>query len=464
MEFRESIDLDFRSYLAILKRRWVPAFSIFALTVIFAAFSTLFLKPLYEAEGKLLFKLDQTSSLTGLGEETGELKPLVSTDNPLNTEIEVIYSNRLLQKTIEALDLNSKQGERLETKNIKQRLSVKIIGGTDVLRLSYQSSDPEEAAAVVNKLMSVYIKNNILIEQNEAVSAREFIAGQLPFTETNVRVAEVALRRFKEKNNVVALSKEAESAVSSTDDLTSQITTVQAELDEANAQSTALRNTLNLNSQEARIVSALSQSPGLQKVLEELQGVERQLAIQQSKFQEQSPTIVSLKERKASLETLLQKQTEQLTGSQAKVPDKLLQINSLVGENGQNLIIDFLKSEVQRFSLARRLASLEKSRSNYVQRANILPRLEQEQRELERRLEASQSTYENLLNKLQEVQVAQKKDISNVRIIDPAVVPKTPLVGAKAKILALGVLLGAFLSTSSIFFLEMGDKSFKKLK
>jgi uncharacterized protein involved in exopolysaccharide biosynthesis len=89
----------------------------------------------------------------------------------------------------------------------------KNVPGTDVLTVSYKSTDPQTAAVVINQLMSVYIENNILTNRTEAVRAGEFIAMQLPRTEASVRQAEVALRQFKEQNHVVALDEEAKSAV-----------------------------------------------------------------------------------------------------------------------------------------------------------------------------------------------------------------------------------------------------------
>jgi len=66
-----------------------------------------------------------------------------------------------------------------------------------------ESTNPEKAAAVVNKLMSLYVENNLLSNRAEA---RRVTLLQLPKTEATVR-QEVALRQFKEQNQVVALRR-----------------------------------------------------------------------------------------------------------------------------------------------------------------------------------------------------------------------------------------------------------------
>jgi capsular exopolysaccharide synthesis family protein len=119
---------------------------------------------------------------------------------------------------------------------------------------------------------------------------------------------------------------------------------------------------------------------------------------------------------------------------------------------------------VERLGLANRLASLSNAQAAYKQRVNILPRLEQQQRELERRLEAAQSTYEILLKKLQEVRVAENQNMGNARIIEFALVPGNASNREKILILAFGNLAGILLAIATIFILEVSDTSIKTLK
>ncbi|PSB62157.1 lipopolysaccharide biosynthesis protein, partial [Chroococcidiopsis cubana CCALA 043] len=100
----------------------------------------------------------------------------------------------------------------------------------------------------------------------------------------------------------------------------------------------------------------------------------------------------------------------------------------------------------------------------YKQRANILPKLEQQQRELERQLKAAQSTYEILLQKLQEVRVAENQNMGNARIIESALAPEKALSLKPMIILAAGILLSVVLSSGTVAVLEIKDTSVKTLK
>ncbi|AFY46256.1 capsular exopolysaccharide biosynthesis protein [Nostoc sp. PCC 7524] len=463
---REAIDLDFHRYLLMLKRRWILTVGIFFATAGFGVFATTLMKPSYEAAGKLLFRIPAFNIVgsnllpnSSEGEFRG-LRALVSTQNPISTEVEVITSYPLLQRTIDALKLKNNQGKPLTVKALAKNLDLKIVGGTDVLQITYKSRNPEEAAAVVNSVMNVYLENDILTNRTEVEATRRFMARQLPQTQAAVSTAEVALRKFKQQNNIVDLTEEARSAVTIIGGLDTEINTVKASLNEITAQSNELRKKVGLDSPQAIAMSTLSQSPAVQGALTQYQDIERQLATERSRFSEAHPTIVNLEARKSNLKTLLQQQINQTLGKRTTVSPKLLQI----GELQQGLITDFLRSEVQRLGLAQRLTSLSNSRATYEQRMQKMPQLEQTLRELQRTLEVAQSTYQNLLRKTQELQVAEHKNTANARIISQALVPEEPVLKKKIIVVVLSVMFGAFLSTTTVLLLEMRDRSLKTLQ
>ncbi len=461
MESTEAIDLDLQKFWLIIKRRWLPAVGMFSFVVALAVVVASLPKPLYEAQGKLLFKkINQTSSLTGLGQQIGELDSIAAKSNPLNTELEVIRSVPFVQKTIIALNLKNEQGVPLKPEILANQIKLKNLPATDVLQLSYESTNPEEAAAVVNKLMSLYIENNLLSNRAVAVAAGDFIAMQLPKTEVTVRQAEVALRQFKEQNQVVALDEETKSAVAVIKQLENEINETKAELADVNARSEMLANRVAMNSQEGIAINSLNQSPGVQKALAEFQQVEGELAVQQTRFAESHPTIETLKNKRDALKALLKERVEESLGSQKQVDNGNLQ----TGEFKQKLLADFVKSEEERFGLTSRLTSLYNAQALYKKRVNVLPKLEQNQRKLERRLQAAQSTYEVLLRKLQEVRVAENQNIGNVRILEDALVPQKASSRKRIITLALGNVLAILLATATVFVLEVSDTSIKTLK
>ncbi|WP_353931689.1 polysaccharide biosynthesis tyrosine autokinase [Okeanomitos corallinicola TIOX110] len=465
MESRESIDLDLGKYLLSVKRQLIPAITVFIATVVLSAAATTRLKPSYEAGGKLLFKIPSfnvvgSNLIPSNSDGGGDLKSLVSSQNPISTQIEVINSPSLLQKTIDELKLKNSTGEPLEPSELKKALKLKIVGGTDVLEITYKSRKAQETAAVVNSIMNVYLKNDILSNRAEAEATRQFMDKQLPKTQNAVRRAEVDLRRFKQQNNIVDLSEEIVSAVKVIGLIDEQINNVKAELAQVTAQTQELNQQLNLTSQQAIAISTISQSRAIQGILAQLQDTEKQLAIERSRFLDNNPLITSLEAKIVSLNDILERQIRATVGNKIKITPDILQI----GELKQQLIQELIRSEVQRLGLNQKYLSLLQSRSTYQQRLKVIPQLAETQRELERKVEVAQSTYQTLLKKVQELQVAENNNTANARIIVKATIPEKPAGGKKPIIIFIGFLLGTFFGTSTILLLEMRDRSLKSLQ
>ncbi|MHC5861711.1 GumC family protein [Nostoc sp.] len=453
--------INFQQYWLTVKKRWfliaIIVGSVFGATVLL----TFLQKPIYQAEAELLFNKESgLSSLTGASEQLGQLGQLTgltNLSNPLETEAEIIRSNPLIQKTITGLQLKDKLGQPLEIEDFLRKLKVKPIRGTDILQLSYRSTNPQEATAIINTLMSVYIANNVQVNRSEARAAREFLNKQLPVVEAKVKEGEAALRQFKEKYKVVALQVEAEEGIRSLNDLSGQITQLQAQLVDARSSSGALQNKLALNTKQAMALSSLSQSRGVQEVLSQYQNVQDQLAVERSRFTDVHPVITSLLSKEQALKKQLEGRVTQTLGSRQPIPDQNLQI----GELKQTLTANLVQVEVQRLGLEKQLGVLMKAFVFYQARLRTLPKLEQLQRQRQRQLEVAQITYQEMLKRLQEVQVLENQNVGNARVISEALLPKKPVSPRIFLNLALGGFLGFFLAIGAALLLEAGDKSVK---
>ncbi|MEO0455551.1 MAG: polysaccharide biosynthesis tyrosine autokinase [Cyanobacteria bacterium P01_A01_bin.114] len=445
-------------YWQILRRRWLPASLVFANTVAILSILGLTQTPLYEAEGKLRFKSrDTTSALTGLGDEIGQLESLDSKENPIATEIGVIRTVPIIQKTVDQLDLQNDAGELINPKQFLGRLDVSNERGTDILKVIYQSPDADIAKQAVDTLMSVYLAEHLLANRAEAAAAREFIEKQLPDAENRARQAEAALRDFKERNQVVALEAEALSTVSTLEELQNQITGVSSQIADTEAQFNTLQARLGRNPQAALIATAVSQSSGVQQVLTAYQEVESELAAERVRFHNQHPTILDLETKRTNLDDLLDERVGNVLGRQALPPE----VNLQIGEVESALIGDYIRLEARLTGLQDQAVSLQQAEQAYLERAGSLPRLEQEQRELQRQLEAAQSTYALLLQRLQEVRVAENQNVGNVRVIQPAHVLTGPIAPRKKLYFVTGALLGGFLGVGTALVLEARDRSIK---
>jgi polysaccharide biosynthesis transport protein len=453
--------INFQKYWLVLKRRWLPATAIFVSMTGILVFKALSEQPIYEAEAQILIRTDKSSQLVGLEEESGQIEVLGKDSNPIVTEAEILKSRPIIENVIKQLDLKNDQGERLNYQQLASKLDVQPIVGTDVLQVLYQDTDPKLAASITNKIIELYVQADTLSNRAAPASALKFIKAELPKVESTVAKAEADLREFKTRNNIANLSQEAENYINTIGSLESEIEAIAANLEDINGRFEQLQSKLNLSWSEAVVISSLEQS-AIPQLVSELQQVRVDLINQRDQFSEDAPQVLSLKEREVELEDLLDKQIAKIQGIQqiGLLKNKILNIG--VSSSDQEIITEFAKLGVERSGLFKKLAALESSLQIRQQNLQNLPLLEEQQRELERRVEATQSTYQNLLVKLQETQVAENQNVGNVRIIADAVVPEQPVGSAKKKLIILiGGALGALFGGAVAFFLDFQDRSIK---
>ncbi|MEH1974132.1 MAG: polysaccharide biosynthesis tyrosine autokinase [Nostoc sp.] len=448
----------FDKYLQVLKRRWIPTLGIFVCVFIILQVATLFKKPYYLAEGKLKFqRINTTSSLTGVGTEMGKLEPLVDDkNNPLNTEAEVIRSVPVVKSTINKLNLKDNKSVNLKTKQFLQMLTVKEIKGADVLSISYKDKNPQLAAQVVNTLIDVYLEYNISAHRTQAATARKFIEKQLPNAELVVRQAEAELAGFKEKYKIVSLQEEATKALEVITSLQQQISEAQSRFADAEAQIQGIRKQLGMNSQQAVVMTSLSQTSGVQDILKEIQQLESQLAARRTVLQDNHPQIIDLQYKLQSLNGLLQQRIKNVVGTTSSQ----LNNNFQLGELQQQLSARLVELESNRLGLASQITTLSGLQTAYKRRLNNLPRLEQQQRQFERKVQAAQSTYSLLLQKLQESRIAENQNLGNASMISEAEVPEESISSPIFLYLSTG-LLASLTALATVYVLEKIDKSIK---
>ncbi len=453
--------IDIQQYWLIFKRRWLVSSIVFASIFGVTAFVTYSTKPVYESEGKLVFtKKSGASSLTNLSQQMGELGALTNLSNPVETESEIIRSYPIIIKTITSLKLTNDEGKQLSWEVFLKKLKLKTIRGTDVIQLSYRSTNPQEAANVVNSLMKYYLESNVRTNRTEARSAREFLSRQLPEVEKRVTKAEMNLRQFKENNRVVALEIEAKTGLESLGKLNEAITQSQGELAAAYTRSSALQYEMKLGTQQAVDLTTLSQSPGVQQVLTEYQKTQSELAVARSLYTNDNPKVIDLAMKEASLKDVLEERVGQAVGSSDSLPKQNLQI----GELKQALTQDLIKSEVERLALTNQLGELRKVFIVNRRRLDSLPRLEQQQLQLQRQLSVAQLTYQELLKQFQLVEVLENQNVGNSRIISEALIPERPVSPKIPLNLALGGFLGVLLGAGTALLLESMNKSLKNIE
>jgi len=464
------------------RRRWRPAALVWGAVMLSTGVVSLLQKPVYQATAAVLFKKDSSSQPLGLNEGAGQLTTL-GKSNPLDTQILVLQSVPLVQKVIDAEHLVNSNGHPLTVPQFLGHLQVQIVKGTDILQISYLDTDRQRAEAALGTLIRFYCESDVAANRSEVTAARTFIENQLPKVEATLRARELALRNFRQQHYIVDLQEEAHTAVGFLNGIDGDMAQVQADLQNMTTRVGALQRSVGMNAADALALTALSQSPAVQGVLAQLQEVQGQLAVQRSRYQDENPSVVNLKNKETALRTLLTermrqvlgkapgigaKATAQQTGRRQPPPANSATANSeagiQIGPLKQMLIEQLVTTEVERLGLSSRLQALRSVRAASLRRINAIPRLIQEEQALMRQLKATQATYEVLSQRLQEVRVTENENIGNTRLLNPTHASPNPVSPNLGFNLAVSGSLGLLLATLVALVVETADRSLKTVR
>ena len=464
---------EIAQYWLILKRRWLPAALVFSLITAAAAAWTFKQTEIFQAKGQIILKKNNKassllSSAGALGGGGGDLEGL-SGSTPVNTQAEVLKSLTTIKGVLEELK-NGKYKDRPERKRLDkfskqydlftQQLKVSSVKGTDILEITFQDPSRELAKDIVDTLMIVYQKDDQNNQRKEAESARKYVKNELPRIEGEVKQAENELRLFKEQYNVVDLPTESVKAVETITNLNKEITSASALLAAETSRLQGMQNLFGGKDAQSTIQSGLvSESPGLQKSLKELQEIESKLALEKTRFSDNDPSILNLQEKRQALVEILQKRFKQSLIGDKAFQGKVVELQP-AGIQG-NLIADYAKSEAQRTSLQKQITALVFVVDAYKKRMSALPKLEQTQNALGRKLDLTRTNYKTLLSKLQEIEIAEQQTLGNSRIQTAAELPQDPISPKKGQNIAIGGFLGLFLGAATAFLLDSADKRIK---
>jgi polysaccharide biosynthesis transport protein len=391
----------------ILKRHWLPALAAVGGVVSAGLFYNSLQKPMYEAKGKILFK-DQPSALSNLGQI-----------NLTSTPAEVISSNNLVRLALQSAQIN------ISPDRIVDNLNVKSLGTSNVLEVGYRDTNPKQATLFVQKLMEVYLAQDLAMRKKEVQANRSQLEKHLPTFATNVKSAEANIRKFKEDSKISDLAAEKKTLIDALSHLNREITEAKAQLAAAQSQTESFKKVFGQDSMALIRSSLVSESPGMQQALAALQNVEEQLAYERTRFKEDNPVVKDLKSKQVVLRQAVQRESQQSLVGNGQFQGKVVKWQ----QSGiqQDLIAKLIQSESLRDGLEKRIASMDKAAKSGQERLATFPKLEEKMRLLEGDLKTANSNYEQLTAKLKSAIDTDAQTTALGQIISPAIVPSQPV-------------------------------------
>jgi capsular exopolysaccharide synthesis family protein len=303
--------------------------------------------------------------------------------------------------------------------------------GTDVIDVSFASTDPVLAQHVVNTLVTVFQQNSIEDAAQAARLRRQFIEGQLRQNDSLLTVARLALSEFRSREKAYSAREKFQAQASDVERVQDQIREVQL---------------------EQRMYSAVLQQLRAGKGRESLQQLGAALSAQGAAaspiITDQYQGLVKLQSARDSLITL---------GSAPTNPDvKRIDVLEVTATTRLASVLEGIQG-----SLATRLTTLQGIKASSADVLATIPASDADEARLTEREESYQKIADQLRDEFQRARLSEAAEVGSVEIVDVSTRPRAPIgTPASAKIV-FGVLLGLFFGSGCALVIEHLDQSIR---
>jgi capsular exopolysaccharide synthesis family protein len=446
-------DVHVLDFVRVLYRRRWAAVTIFLIVLLSAVAYTFTATPIYEARTRLLIDSD-APSVVSFKAVVDEAQP-----NPdyYQTQYGILQSRELARRTITTLglwnspeigghgatvaaadttdkasaaDLESRQSDAIDS--FLSRLTIEPLRNSRLVDVKFRSTSPVIAARVANQLAQHYIEHSLEYKYVASRDASTWLGGQLAQQRKAVDAAEAALQQYREQNDAVSEEDHDNIVVQKLGELNTALTRAKTD----RLQKEAVEHQLEAIENDPAALAAFP-------------------AILDNPF---------IRQQKAELQQLQRSQAE-LAGHLGTLHPDMLKVQSAIDNVDAKMrteTANIVRSVHTEYEAAR------------TQEQSLLTALEQQKREalsmnrksiqysvLAREVESNRQIYNSLLQREKETGVSEELRSSNIRVIDNAEQPRSPISPRTKTALLVAASSGILLAIAFAFFYEHVDSRIK---
>lgn len=384
-------------------------------------------------------------------------RDIFSLDYP--TQLQILRSPKVLEEVYEKVRAKYPAFTYVQ---LIQGLELGRIGNTrttetKILQVGYSGSDADLVQMVLDELASKYLRYSLEDRKSRISEGVKFIEDQLPSLQKRVAELEKQLQELQQSYELIDPSSQGGQIFSQLQTVTEQQVATQQQIQEQRVLYNTLQRQLGLSPNEAIAASALSQDPRYQQILSSINEIDSQIALESSRFTDESPIIQRLRQRQANLSNLLGQQANRILGPQlSRKADSLTYQDSLRLDLIKQLINTTNEMQVLQMRdqfLARRQAEV----SRQVQQ---FPAIARRYAEIQRELGVATRTLDQLLGQRETLRVEAAQTQVPWELISEPMLPRDangvaiPDPDSSRKKLMMGVVAGLALGLGTAVLIE----------
>ena len=461
-------------YLQLIRRRkWIIIACLF-ITVTTVIIGNYTMEPIYQATAQLIIDKEQRKSpVTG---EVMEYESYQSETLTFQTYFSLIDSFPVLKMVVETLPDRQKEEVRAGTlkvfkdavienirkikefirnllpteekqrlpiddpslilhyqvDSIRSRISVEPVTDTRLVNINVQDTDPLFARDIANGVAQSYIEYHRTSRVQAAKSSVAWLTGQLQDMKDKIKESERKFYEFKEKEGIFSIEGKQSIDIQRIVEINRDYGNTKSKRLDVEAKIHELKKILNNNARE-RITPTIVQSTVLPSLQSELVLAEIELSKLDKTYRWKHPKI-------QQMDSKIQQIKEKFDAELKKTLNNLRSEYTVL-KGGERSLLSTIRQ--------------------YETEALTLNKKEMQYAILEREVGTNKELYNLLLTKFKETNIIEDMNITNMRLVEPAVTPEIPIKPKKMLNLILGIMVGLMAGVGLSFFFQYLDRTIK---
>jgi uncharacterized protein involved in exopolysaccharide biosynthesis len=440
--------------------------------------SALFLPKSYEAQMKILVKRERLDPMVTSDRNPLPRMPSGVTEEELRSEVELLKSRDLLEKVIIACDLHLQDDDSLlaslfptswaneaspksavnnavpqAVRRLEKKLKVAPMKKTNLIEVTYGSSDPQMAARVLTTLADVYLEKHLAVHRPPGAS--DFFKQQTERYEKKLAAAEGRVDEFNRSEGVILGEFQKEITLEKLIEFDGTLRETQAAIAEARKRIQALGSQAESTPSRHTTQVRTSDNPQLLGELRStLLTLELERADLLAKFDPTYRPVQVVEEKIAQTRAAI------AAAEKARLREETTDRNPAFDW----VLAELPKAKTELAGLQARGAAIAQIIRTYDSKTLRLDQKGRVQRDLMRRAQATEENYLLYLRKLEEARISDaldEKRIVNVVVAEAATVPSLPSHRGWLWTLLFGGVLAGLVSMGLAFVSEYMDPSFR---
>ncbi len=413
-------------YLLILRKHQWLILSFMLAVVTIVAIATFRMQPVYVATARVEIDRENANILPFQGADSYDY--MMDLENYIETQSKILTSETLALQTIrnnalsarpefaspngpsEAIASGSLANQKRppELAEFLGSLSVRRVPNSRLMDVSFESTDPQLAARIVNAHIASYIEQNFRSKYEATTQASTWLADQLGELKIRVQRSEDARIAYERQNQIWTLDDKQNITTQRLSDVNKQLTDAQSE----RMKKESLYQFAKAGNLDA--VPEVQNNSALADLFKKRSDTASQYTDALAQYGPNFPKVQRLQAQLKEFDQTIEKEKQ-----------KILDVLESAYHEAQ-----------QREALLTNALDQQKSETNQMAGKLV------EYNILKREAEANKTLYEGLMTKLKETAISAGLRSSNIRVVDPAMVPSTPARPAKTRNVALAFLVG----------------------